>query len=131
MRRIQAATVPVMTALRARVAWARAWGGSHPLGLDALVAFALLVLATLGLFHNASPSLPHRDPDALGVLLAAAVSLPIALRRRFPWAVLLVVLPGAVLLTGLHFGDAGSPVAVLVALYSLAVNCPPRRSLQG
>jgi signal transduction histidine kinase len=74
--------------------------------------------------HMVSPS----------VALVAAAALPLALRRRFPLAVLLVS-SAAVALQQIHLGTtpmhATFSLPFLIALYTVGAHCPPWRAIAG
>jgi signal transduction histidine kinase len=96
---------------------------------DLALALALLILAEAevagGVIHS-------RLPGAVP-LLAALIALPIAVRRRAPLPVLIVILAA---LSALQLPPVAadevplaSPVALCVALYSVAAHRPPRISV--
>ncbi|MGQ0717142.1 MAG: sensor histidine kinase [Pseudonocardiales bacterium] len=61
-------------------------------------------------------------------LVALAVSVPLAVRRRRPIPVLGVVLAAAIIAVSLGMSVAATGLAVAVALYSVALSVGPRRS---
>ena len=98
-------------------------------GADAALALVLATAALVDLVH---------DPVAWGgsgpgqVLLALAVTLPLAWRARFPVAVVTAVnvASGLLLLLAAPHQPAFEPwAAVIVAFYSLGAHAPTRRSL--
>jgi signal transduction histidine kinase len=89
---------------------------SRRLALDALLAVAVFA-ATLGLqvaFDEGAS-----DFGVLSVVLAGIASLPLAVRRRVPFAVFVVTAAGSVLLHGLVVA-AGPPIGPTLALYFAA-----------
>jgi signal transduction histidine kinase len=64
---------------------------------------------------------PARDPDALGVLLAALASLPLLGRRRSPLLVFVFVALASALFFGLGYPE-GPPIGPTIALYFLALS---------
>jgi signal transduction histidine kinase len=86
----------------------------------AAAAFAL----TLGLLASGGagdPGVHTRELDALGVVLAAAASLPLLTRRRAPLAVFAVTAAASVMLSGLGYAS-GPPFGPTIALFFLAVD---------
>ena len=59
------------------------------------------------------------DPDWLGFGIILAGSLPLLLRRRFPWPTLLIALASSIALVSLGYA-VHAPAAPAVALYTLA-----------
>jgi signal transduction histidine kinase len=99
--------------------------GRRQLVLDAVLAalvfgFSLAVLARSGEVGG------DRDLDALGAVLAALASWPLAARRRATLAVFAVVTAATSALYGFGYG-LGPPIGFAVALYSLAENRYERR----
>jgi signal transduction histidine kinase len=62
-----------------------------------------------------------REPDALGILLAALASLPLVARRRAPVAVLVFVVAASALLFGLGYPE-GPPIGPTIALYFVSLS---------
>ena len=59
------------------------WLREHPFAADALLGAVLFAVMVPGLwFRDHNVDVEFRDPDALGVLLVALTSLPLACRRR-------------------------------------------------
>jgi signal transduction histidine kinase len=95
----------------------------------AVAAFA----GTIGLMLVPESDEQHetaRDPDALGVVLAALASLPLLGRRRAPLLVFVFVAVASSVLFLLGYPE-GPPIGPTVALYFLALSCTeglPRRA---
>jgi signal transduction histidine kinase len=85
----------------------------------AVAAFA----GTLALMFVPESDEAHqpRDPDALGVVLAALASLPLIARRRAPILVFVFVVAASALLFGLGYPE-GPPIGPTVALYFVALS---------
>jgi signal transduction histidine kinase len=62
-----------------------------------------------------------RDPDALGVVLAALASLPLVARRRAPILVFVFVVAASALLFALGYPE-GPPIGPTLALYFVALS---------
>ncbi|HET7170087.1 MAG TPA: histidine kinase [Gaiellales bacterium] len=87
-----------------------------PRGLDAAVA-AIAFGLTLGLVAGARGA--DRGLDALGVVLAAAATMPLTARRRSPLAVFAATAAASAALNGLGYAP-GPPFGPTVALYFVA-----------
>jgi signal transduction histidine kinase len=87
-----------------------------PRAIDVAVAAIALGL-TLGLLAGGRGS--TRDLDALGVVLAAAASLPLVARRRSPLAVFAATTAASACLNGLGYA-IGPPFGPTLALYFVA-----------
>ncbi len=94
---------------------------------DAALALLLAAAALVPLWLVPS-SAGGREPDIMANVLALAMTLPIAFRRRWPLPVLATTL-GATLLAALTGPTTGVGLAVLIALYTVAVHADRRHSL--
>ncbi|WP_433618473.1 histidine kinase [Dactylosporangium sp. CA-139114] len=96
------------------------------LGIGALAfAVTLAILAARGL---GTPNLHDRALDLPGVLLAAASTLPLAARRRFPTAAFLIIAAASLALIGLAY-PLDAPIGATAGAYTLgAVYGGQRRS---
>ena len=95
----------------------------EPFGGDIVLAGALTVAAV-----SAASGLPPAEPThAFLVLVVAVVTASLAVRRRYPVAVLALV-TAATALFGLVY-DGYWPFAALLAIYTAAAHCPRRRSI--
>jgi signal transduction histidine kinase len=110
---------------RGRPPWTRA-------AFDGLLAVGLAALS-VSLVHDVLGQLggQARPPAAVAYALALAHTLPVALRRRFPRAVLATAIA-----TGVLAGVLGLPTivlgpAVLVPVYTVAVYCDRWSALAG
>jgi len=114
--------------LRHPVQWIR----ERPQAWDALLALGLGTISVVGLLtiDEESVATSNRDVDVLGVLLTIGVWLLIAVRRRWPeqvaWTVAALTVPFWIL----DYVDAGTSLAVLLAIYSLAAHVDRPRSLR-
>jgi signal transduction histidine kinase len=98
--------------------WARL-REANPLVVDSI--FAALVLAAGLITLTADPTATNPTPtDALAVVLVVVGFGAIALRRRFPVAVLVVVTLAAIVYLVRDYTDNGLPVMALISLYTVA-----------
>jgi signal transduction histidine kinase len=105
--------------------------GLNPLVVDGLFALLLTALGVAGLYavEEHLPGIDFKEPDALGISLAAMQTLPLAFRRRVPMQVL-----GASGIATTLFYLAGYETTIggvgpIVALYTVASICPRRESV--
>jgi signal transduction histidine kinase len=109
-----------------RPAWARLLALRPPLA-DVLLAAGVLVIAQIQTWMDTSfqPKLPL-------ALLAVLITVPLAWRRRAPFAALLVTGVAAWVLSAGPVGDAAYTfIAVVVAVFSVGAYAEPRRSVLG
>jgi signal transduction histidine kinase len=86
--------------------------------LDAPIAAAIFAFGLAATGHKAFEH-ADRDLDALGVVLVALASLPLAARRRAPLPVFVTVTAATSALYGFRYG-LGPPIGFAVALYTVA-----------
>ncbi|GGO25125.1 two-component sensor histidine kinase [Microbispora rosea subsp. aerata] len=104
----------------------RSWLRAHPLVSDSILAVVLTaaslwwILATGPAEAGWLPSAPPRPADALNLALAAACTLPVALRRSRPLVLAVAVCVPETALNMLHYDPGLSAVGKLVLLYSVA-----------
>jgi signal transduction histidine kinase len=98
------------------------WLRGHPLVVDSMLA---LLVAALGLSAFGVRRVPA------GLLLIVALSAPVAVRRRYPVGAFVAVIIAGGLEVLLMPRPAGSDLAVIVLLYTLAAYRPRRISLAG
>jgi signal transduction histidine kinase len=118
-----------LTGPRARL---RRFGRPRPFVVDGLFALLLTVLAVAGLLtvqEYAPDDAGIKDPDALGVILAAMTTLPLAWRRRHPEQVLAAVGIATTLFYAAQYETTTGGVGVMVALYTVASLTSRRSSL--
>ncbi|MEW9529619.1 sensor histidine kinase [Microbispora sp. NPDC049125] len=109
------------------VSWSRL--RAHPLFADSALAVVLTV-ASLTIILVATPEslarwqdmapMRLRPPDAANLLLASLCTLSVALRRRWPFVLLLMTYPPEWTLQGLGYNMGLSWVGSLILLYSVA-----------
>jgi signal transduction histidine kinase len=102
--------------------------GRRPPMTDVLLAAGVLVIGQVETWMTTS-----FQPKLLLALVAAAMTVPLAWRRRAPFAVLVVVGgAGAVLGTGWpELNALYSFIAVVVAVFSVGAYAEPRRAIVG
>jgi signal transduction histidine kinase len=98
------------------------------LTIDVGIAFAaFLGTIALTLLHDSDETSEEaRDPDALGILLAALSSFPLVARRRAPLAVFVLCAVASSVLFLLGYPE-GPPIGPTVALYFVALSRPEGR----
>lgn len=95
---------------------------ANPRAADLLLAVAVAALTVVGQFERIDgTAVPHR-PDAFSLVLCLLASLPIAARRRYPMAVLLVTAAATTAQVGLHYWSTFLGVGVLCAVYTVAAH---------
>ncbi|GIH64170.1 sensor histidine kinase [Microbispora siamensis] len=106
----------------------RSWLRARPLVSDSILAVVLTTaslwwIASTGLDEGAGwlRSVPPRPADALNLILAAACTLPVALRRSRPFVLLVATCVPQAALDALHYDPGLSEFGGLVLLYSVAV----------
>jgi signal transduction histidine kinase len=106
------------------------WLQEHPFGADALLGVLIFALALPGMWlRDTNVDINFRDPDALGVLLVIAATLPLAWRRKNPVAVMWAVGVSATLIEALGYTTGAGGVGAIIALYTIAAHCDRRRSI--
>lgn len=97
--------------------------------IDAVIALSVagVTLAFARQYHP--DGWPRFDRSA--VLLSLVVSLPLALRRRFTWTVLLVSTAGLTAYTAAGYQPSINAWGPVLAFYTLATVLPPRRAAPG
>ena len=106
----------------------RAWWRDRPSHADALMAAALAVLCLLG-WVLSEDTKATRSVDALAVSLMLLATLPVALRRRWPIAVLGVASAVVVIRQMLGYPETADTLAVVVAAYSVGAHVANRRAV--
>jgi signal transduction histidine kinase len=103
-----------------------------PIAVDALIAVAVFVLG-LGSqieISDAAPEIFSREPDAWSRLLVGVQSLPLVLRRRYPRAVLLVILAGFVVDRALDYPSTLATVGLILGIHAVGSELDRRASLR-
>ncbi len=99
--------------------------------VDGVIAVALLVFALGSLVDSrdvATAGLYSRPTDGWALLLLALQTLPLTLRRRYPVAVLLLVVGAWIIDRGLNYPASLATVGSLVALHAVGSELTARRS---
>ena len=103
-----------------------------PLAADTVVAIGLFVLslAMLGEIEGSGlGDVYTREIDAFGYLLIALQTLPLAVRRRYPVAVLVVVVGAFAVDRGLDYPSTFAGAGTLLAIHAVGSELSQRRSL--
>ena len=103
----------------------------NPWLLDAVIGTVFTVVGLIGLFAASDPRHVYESPDALGVALALACSLPFFVRRRFPVAVLFASTAALVALAGAGYPSSPQSQFLFVAVYTVGSHCDSRKRLLG
>lgn len=121
-----AVIVGLVATTSVRSALLNAMRGTHLYVLDAVAAIAIAGTVA-GVSLSAGSTLRYTGPAWVVVLVAAALGLPVAVRRRWPLAVLAVVTGAAVAAT-LYAVSPVAYVPVALAIYLVGARVPGRRS---
>jgi len=119
--------------------WATYPEGMNPVGercrddvIDTLLAVVIAAVAVASVLTPAAPDAYHYPPPNTAlVALALLASLPLAVRRRHPLAVCLVVMSAVVTIGALSWNAALTPVLVAFALYNAADRLELRAAAVG
>ena len=113
-----------------RLCAARARWHPRPVAVDGATAVLLFAVSLPGLwFVPEALQIEPREPDALGVVLVALGSLPLAWRRVRPVTSFVVLLAATVALSALGYLPTTNGIGVLVGLYTIATCCRLRTSV--
>jgi signal transduction histidine kinase len=103
---------------------------ARPYLVDAAMAIALATAALIGAgFEDVDTSDATRSLDALGVLLVCGMTLPLAVRRRFPRAVLIVTVGCAIAGVAAGYAVVLGVLGALFALWSMAYTTSRRDTI--
>jgi signal transduction histidine kinase len=102
-----------------------------PWALDAALGTVFTVFGLVGLFGTSDANHVYRDPDALGVALALGVSLPFYVRRRVPFASLVVASAAAVLMLTLEYPASLQTQMLLVSAYTIGAHAEGTKRAAG
>src|SRR5262245_58750151 len=123
--------VPYRRGMSAASRWWR-WSrlqAINPLILNTLLAIFLGVLYVIGAAVGTLDALHPRSADALAYVLCILCAAPIVFRRRYPITALAVIAVAVTMYTFLEYPENGSPLSVLLAIYTVAAWTPWRRSI--
>jgi signal transduction histidine kinase len=118
--------------MRARWSLLRRVRELPPVVADGLLA-ALLTAIALPMLFLPSPTFERlhtgfRDPGALAVLLTLCQTVPVAWRRRAPYAVLAATWAAATVHLALGFKPTFAEAAMVIAVYTVAAHRPRREA---
>ncbi|MDP9416614.1 MAG: histidine kinase [Actinomycetota bacterium] len=104
------------------------WLRAHPLVVDLAIALGVLAFTLPSLFlYRDIITVPVHEPDALGVLLVLAASVPLVWRRRSPLLVTVVVAVPATILYAMSY-PTDTTVSTLIGVYTTAAYADRRRA---
>src|SRR5918992_5225113 len=120
--------------MRAPASLLRRLRGLHPMVADGLLAALLTLIAIPQLFLPSDNferlyAAGFRDPGVLAVLLTLGQTVPLAWRRRAPYAVLAASTAAATAHMALGYKPTFAEAAMVVALYTVAAHRPRRQAL--
>ncbi len=93
---------------------------ARPEVVDAVITVGFGAFALGALFTAGTTPPSSTEPDLLGAVLVVLACGALAFRRRWPLGVLVIVAGASLSLHLLEYPDAGTPFAVVLALYTLA-----------
>lgn len=97
---------------------------------DAAIAVSLLILQLAGIYMLESYDLgTGRQMDALGLVIAMGMSLPVAWRHRFPRSVLWVAFLSWLAYVGLSYSDSTGIFGPVVAMYGVGLYLKRREAV--
>lgn len=100
--------------------------------IDALIALALTALVVAGvLTPDPGVSYDFRPANAWAVVLAVGVSLPLAVRRRWPMPVFVTTTAALFLLAAGSWNTGEGAFCQMIALYTVAAWCTIRPTIAG
>lgn len=100
------------------------WLRAHPDAGDAVLALVISAVAVIVHLTTEAPGV--REPDAFGVVLVLLAVAPVALRRRFPVAVLVGVMAAQFVQNFFNYEGSGW-IGIMIGLYSLGSVVPSGR----
>jgi signal transduction histidine kinase len=119
-------TVRAMKALRSAIARLRQ---VNPRVWDAVFGVAFVVFGLVALASGSPKGIAgFRDTDAIAVALTVLACAPIATRRLWPLASLLVSIAAVLTLTAADYRSGTTPTTLLFLLYAAAAYATPTRS---
>jgi signal transduction histidine kinase len=103
----------------------------HRVGWDLLLA-GLAVTVALAVHLAGLDDIPaNRAPDALSILLTVAATAPLAVRHRYPLAVLTACLAGVLALAAGRYAVGAAPLGTIIAFYTIAAVGSRRAAHRG
>jgi signal transduction histidine kinase len=103
----------------------------NPWVLDTFLGTVFTVLGIVGLFAANNPKYHYRDPDAIAVLLSLAATLPFYVRRRLPFASMLVAIVATVTLLTRDYQSNLQSQILLIAAYTIGSYCTTTKRWLG
>jgi len=96
------------------------WLRRRPVLADSIPALVVTLIGIAAHWHVPVPAGGHQ-PNALGTVLVCLAGLPLALRRRHPFAVLATVAAAQFTIEAIGFESAGW-IGIMIALYTVAAH---------
>lgn len=103
-----------------------------PVVVDALIALAVFALGLTSQIEisDAAPEVFSRDPDVWSRVLIGVQALPLVLRRRYPRAVVLVILGGFVVDRALDYPSTLATAGLILAIHAVGSELDRKASLR-
>lgn len=103
-----------------------------PLAVDSVIALAVFVLGLISQVEisDVAPEMFSRQPDFWARLLIAAQTLPLALRRRYPRSIMLVVLSAFVIDRWLDYPSTFATAGIILAIHAVGSELDRKTSLR-
>jgi signal transduction histidine kinase len=103
-----------------------------PLAVDSVIALAVFALGLISQVEisDAAPEMFSRQPDFWARLLIAAQTLPLALRRRYPRSIMLVVLSAFVIDRWLDYPSTFATAGIILAIHAVGSELDRKTSLR-
>lgn len=103
-----------------------------PIAIDALIAAAVFALGLTSQVEisDVAPELFSREPDVWARILIGVQALPLVLRRRYPRAVMLVILTGFVIDRALDYPSTLATIGLILAIHAVGSELDRKTSLR-
>ncbi|MDH3250464.1 MAG: sensor histidine kinase [Acidimicrobiia bacterium] len=103
-----------------------------PLAVDSVIALAVFALGLISQVEisDVAPEMFSRQPDFWARLLIAAQTLPLALRRRYPRSIMLVVLSAFVIDRWLDYPSTFATAGIVLGIHAVGSELDRKTSLR-
>ena len=103
-----------------------------PVAVDSVIALAVFALGLISQLEisDAAPGMFSREPDLWAQMLIAAQTIPLALRRRYPRSIMLVVLSAFVIDRWLDYPSTFATAGIILAIHAVGSELDRKTSLR-